>query len=574
MSDRREIMAEFQPVRFGKYLLVEKLATGGMAQLYRGKIVGVRGFEKFIAIKMILPHLAEEKELVNSFIDEAKLAALLNHQNIVQIYDFGSIENSYFITMEYLHGRDLRHVLAKSKERGLLLPLEISLYVASRICAGLAYAHTLKDFQGKPLHLIHRDISPQNIFLTYEGGVKIVDFGIAKAASQSTITQIGMIKGKVAYMSPEQACGIPIDHRSDIFSVGVLLYEMITGNRMFTGEDTMQILAKVRDADYLPLESARSGLHPEIYQTLNRALAQDPAGRYPSADEMMADLEECIFRYDMRPSARGVTDFMKELFQEEIAAERERIRESASVEIEEPPGEIEEAEPPPPAGKREGESPLPAIPQPTPKGKGPIFAIAAAALLFAAGGGYFLFRPSTAVSPSVKTETVVPAAPDNVPGKETAAQAEARELVRKAMKVTGTRPDEAKALLLQAIGLDPADMQSYFQLGMIHVRQKSYPEAIAAFRKVTELGRDFPDGYFNLGYVYAVSGENARAEEMYARVVELSPAYLDEALFNLGIVQEKQGKVKESIESIERAVAVNPGNKSAERFLAKLKRRR
>jgi len=565
-------MADFQSRRFGKYLLVEKLATGGMAQLYRGKIVGVQGFEKFIAIKMILPHLAEEKELVNSFIDEAKLAALLNHQNIVQIYDFGSIESSYFITMEYLYGRDLRHVLAKSKERGLPLSLENSLYVASRICAGLAYAHTLKDFQGKPLHLIHRDISPQNIFLTYEGDVKIVDFGIAKAASQSTITQIGMIKGKVAYMSPEQACGTSIDHRSDIFSTGVLLYEMITGTRMFTGEDTMQILAKVREADYLPLESVRSGLSPKIYEILNRALARDPAERYPSCDEMMADLEECIFRSDMRPSARSVTDYMKELFREEIAAERDRIRESAAAEIEEQPGSIEEPKPPPPPaeGRREGEIP----PAPASKGKGPIIAVAAAALLLAVGVGYLLLRKPPAVSPPVKAETAVPAATDNAPEKENAAQAEARDLVRKAMEIPESRTEEAKALLLQAAALDPANMQSYFQLGMIHLRQKAYPEAIAAFRKATELGPDFPDGYFNLGYVHAVSGEYAKAEEMYARVVGLSPAYLDEALFNLGIVQEKQGKVKESIESLERAVAVNPGNKPAERFLAKLKRKR
>jgi len=570
-------MAEFQPIRFGKYLLVEKLATGGMAQLYRGKIVGVQGFEKYIAIKMILPHLAEEKELVNSFIDEAKLAALLNHQNIVQIYDFGSMENSYFITMEFLHGKDLRHVLAKSKERSLPLSLENSMYVASRICAGLAYAHTLKDFQGKPLHLIHRDISPQNIFLTYEGDVKIVDFGIAKAASQSTITQIGMIKGKVAYMSPEQACGTSIDHRSDIFSTGVLLYEMITGNRMFTGEDTMQILAKVRDADYLPLEAVKSGLSPKIYEILNRALARDPADRYSSCDEMMADLEECMFRADMRPSARTVTDYMKGLFREEISAERDRIRESAMADIEEHPETIEEPKLPPPAaeGRREGETPPAPRPAPVQKGKGLIFAVAAAALLLVVGAGYLLVRKPSTVSPPVNTETKVPAAaPADAPMKETAAQAEARDLVRKAMEITETRPEEAKTLLLQATGLDPANMQSYFQLGMIHLRQKAYPEAISAFRKATELGPDFPDGYFNLGYVYAVSGEYAKAEEMYARVVGLSPAYLDEALFNLGIVQEKQGKVKESIESLERAVAVNPGNKPAERFLAKLKRKR
>ncbi len=567
-------MPEFQPIRFGKYLLVEKLATGGMAQLYRAKIVGVQGFEKFIAIKMILPHLAEEKELVNSFIDEAKLAALLNHQNIVQIYDFGSMENSYFITMEFLYGKDLRHVFAKSKQKGIPLSLENSLFVASRLCAGLDYAHKLKDFQGKPLHIIHRDISPQNVFLTYEGDVKIVDFGIAKAASQSTITQIGMIKGKVAYMSPEQACGTSIDHRSDIFSAGVLLYEMISGNRMFSGEDTMQILAKVREVDYLPLESARSGLPDKIYGILHRSLARDPAERYPSCDEMMADLEECMFRFDMRPSARGVADYMKDLFTEEIAVEKERIRESAAVDVEEAPAEGEGGKPhPAAAGRREADA-APAAPAVAPQKRGLMYAAVAAALVLSAGGGYLLSRKTPSVSPPVKTEAAPPAAPENVVGRDTAAQAKARELRRKASEISETRAEEAKGLLKEAIALDPGDMQSHFQLGMICLRRKNYPEAIEAFRKSTELEPGFPDGFFNLGYVYAVNQEYGKAEAMYARVVELSPEYLDEALFNLGIVQEKQGKIRESVASLERAVAVNPGNKAAKSFLAKLKRRR
>ena len=231
-------MALNQPVRFGKYLLLEKMAAGGMAELYRAKTIGVQGLEKLIAIKKILPHLAKEKELTGSFIDEAKLAALLNHQDIVKIYDFGSMEDSYFISMEFLFGKDLRALFGKAKEKGRPLSIEYALYVMSRVCSGLDYAHKLKDFQGKPLNIIHGDISPQNVFVTYEGDVKILDFGIAKAASQSTITQYGMIKGKVAYMSPEQAAGKPVDRRSDIFSTGILLYEAVTGTRMFTGEST------------------------------------------------------------------------------------------------------------------------------------------------------------------------------------------------------------------------------------------------------------------------------------------------------------------------------------------------
>ena len=324
-------MSNFQPTRFGKYLLLEKLATGGMAQLYRAKIIGVEGFEKFIAIKQILPHLAHEEELITSFIDEAKLAALLNHQNVVQIYDFGSMENSYFITMEFLHGKDLRAVNAKAKEKGTPVSLENALYLISKVCAGLDYAHKLKDFQGKSLHIIHRDISPQNIFLTYEGDVKIVDFGIAKAASQSTITQVGMIKGKVAYMSPEQAAGKVIDHRSDIFATGILLYELIAGGRMFKGDDTLQILSKVREAEFTPLGTLKGGLPEKLYDIVSKALAKDPEDRYQSCADMQADIEECIFRLNLRPSGRSLAEYLKLLFAEEIAVEGKRMADAAGA---------------------------------------------------------------------------------------------------------------------------------------------------------------------------------------------------------------------------------------------------
>ncbi len=313
-------MQPFQPVRFGKYLLLDKIAVGGMAELYRAKIIGVQGFEKLIAVKRILPHLTTEDELITSFIDEAKLAALLNHPNIVQIYDFGHMESSYFLAMEYLIGKDLRFIAKRSNERGLPIGLEHTLFIASRLCSALEYAHNLKDFQGKPLHLVHRDISPQNVFITYDGQVKIVDFGIAKAASQSTMTQVGMIKGKVAYMSPEQAEGKAIDHRSDIFAAGIVLYEMLTGHRMLEG-DTLTILTRLREGQYVPPGDAIKDLPPKLKSILDRALAKDLEGRYQSSADMLADLEECLYDLSLRPSARGLSLFMKDLFKEEIDQE-------------------------------------------------------------------------------------------------------------------------------------------------------------------------------------------------------------------------------------------------------------
>lgn len=268
-------MTVFQPTQFGKYQLLDKIAVGGMAELFRAKLTGVQGFEKLIAIKKILPNLTDEENLVTSFIDEAKLAALLHHENIVQIYDFGSMDDEYFIAMEFLFGKDLRTIRKNAKDRDLPLGMENILHIVSRICAGLDYSHNLKDLHGQPLNIIHRDINPQNILVTYEGQVKIIDYGIAKAASHNNKTRENLIKGKLAYMSPEQASGQVIDHRSDIFSTGIILYELLAVRRMFKGE-TMHILSLVREAHYDPPEEVIPDLPAKLNEILHRALAKDP----------------------------------------------------------------------------------------------------------------------------------------------------------------------------------------------------------------------------------------------------------------------------------------------------------
>jgi len=313
-------MNVFQPTQFGKYQLLDKIAAGGMAELYRAKLTGVQGFEKLIAIKKILPNLSEEENLITAFIDEAKLAALLHHENIVQIYDFGSEADQYFIAMEYLFGKDLRIIRHTAKKRDMPLGMENIFYIIARICAGLDYSHNLKDLQGKALNIIHRDINPQNIFVTYEGQVKIIDFGIAKAANHNTKTRENLIKGKLAYMSPEQANGQHIDHRSDIFSTGIILYELLAVRRMFEGE-TMHVLSLVREAQYDPPEEVIPDLPANLNDILKKALAKDPEQRYQSAGDMLADVEECAFELSLRPNARTFAQYMKELFEEELVEE-------------------------------------------------------------------------------------------------------------------------------------------------------------------------------------------------------------------------------------------------------------
>jgi len=570
--------------------------------LYRAKIIGDQGFEKFIAIKQILSHLAEEKEFLSSFIDEAKLAALLHHQNIVQIYDFGSAEGAYFITMEYLYGKDLRVITQKSKEKGLPLSLEKCLFIISRICAGLDYAHNLKDFQGKTLNIIHRDISPQNIILTYEGDVKIVDFGIAKARSRSTVTQVGMIKGKVAYMSPEQAAGKAIDARADIFPTGILLYEMLSGKRMFTG-DTLQILAKVSRAEFDPPETAISNLSPKLYKILHRALAKEPEQRYQSCGEMLADLEECMFELSLRPTARGLAQYMKDLFKEEIIAEEQVMLRAAgtgmAAEIKSPVARDEQ-----PAEKRlvekkpvEKKAEIPTVdaeeqPQKITKKRGVLYAAVAVAFVAVIGVGIAFWPKTTPVKPPLKDLEAVSAKPSAAKPPEEAApapgkvlppdspktkarvsdsKARAKALQNEASELLGTQPEKAKNLLIESIKLDPANIQGHFQLGLAYMKLGDYPRAIETYNKVGELDPQFPDTFFNLGYIYAKNKDYPKAEEMYARVVKLAPPYLDEALFNLGMVQDKQGKREQCIKNLGQALKVNPNNDLAKKFLAKLK---
>ena len=592
-------MAQDQPVRFGKYLLLEKMATGGMAELYRAKINGVQDGEKLIAIKKILPHLAKEKGLTGCFIDEAKLAALLNHQNIVQIYDFGSMEDSYFISMEFLFGKDLRALFGKAKEKARPLNLEYALYVMSRVCSGLDYAHKLKDFQGKPLNIIHRDICPQNVLVTYEGDVKILDFGIATAANQSTITQYGMIKARAAYMSPEQVAGKPLDQRSDIFSTGILLYEAVTGIRMFTGESTMQILARVREAEYAPAESVARGLPGRVFQILDRALAKDPEERYQSCGDMLADLEECMVELFKRPTTRELAAYMKELFTDEIAVEDQATREfGVTMAVDEPEAEetaeasevsvegVAEALATPEAAGTEATvaEGVAATKAPQPKRqRGMLVYLGMAALLIIVIGLIILAvqrdpvsEPAqkeavlTPVQPSPPPEKTEPAAK---PGAADEAKAKVNALTEQAAALVETDPEKAKSLLLEALSIDPGSVPAQLQLGRAYVKMKDYAKGIETYQKAAEAAPQSPDVYFNLGYAYAMTKGYVKAEEMYAKVVQLAPPYLDEALFNLAVMQDKLGKKKESVANLEQTLSVNPKNEPAKAYLDKLKGR-
>jgi serine/threonine protein kinase len=279
---------------YGPYELLEKVAVGGMAEVFKAKRKGVEGFEKVVAVKRILGHLSANKEFVDMFIDEAKMVAGLAHPNIVHIHDLGRINRSYYIAMEYVHGRDLRSILRRVRERGLQMPIDLGLLIASKVASGLEHAHAARNEDGRPMRIVHRDVSPQNILISFEGEVKLTDFGIAKAATKASTTERGALRGKLMYMSPEQASGMAMDHRSDLFSLGIVLYEMLTDQKPFTGGSDMSLLETVRQCHVSPPSSLNPRVGEKIERVVMKALRRDPEDRHRDAGALVRDLERLI----------------------------------------------------------------------------------------------------------------------------------------------------------------------------------------------------------------------------------------------------------------------------------------
>ena len=306
-------------INFGQYLLLDKIATGGMAEMFLAKRKGVEGFEKILAIKRILPHMSDNEEFVTMFIDEAKLAAQLTHHNICQIFDLGKIENAYYIAMEYVNGKDLRAILRSSRTKTKPMPIDLAVLVISKIASALDYAHRKRGSNGQPLNLVHRDVSPQNILISYEGEVKLVDFGIAKAATKAHVTQHGALKGKLLYMSPEQAWGKTVDKRSDIFSLGIVLYELLTGRPLFFDENDTEvtILEKVREAKITPTREFNSRVPTELEKIVARALKKSPDERYQSSYEMQKDLDNLFYSESYTATGATLANYVRDLFPDE-----------------------------------------------------------------------------------------------------------------------------------------------------------------------------------------------------------------------------------------------------------------
>jgi eukaryotic-like serine/threonine-protein kinase len=318
------------PSRFGKYTLIRKLATGGMAELFLAIQKSVAGFEKLLVIKRILPSMNQDRAFIEMLLHEARIAATLSHPNIVQIFDVGQHEHQYFIAMEHVHGEDLRSIVRQMKKKGVLeFPLEHALAIVLGMCAGLSYAHEKHELDGSALNIVHRDISPQNVVVTFTGDVKIVDFGIAKSDSRGPDsreqTKSGKLKGKVPYMSPEQARGDHIDARSDVFSTGVMLFELTTGKRLFKGQSEYETLRLICEREYPRPSDVRPDYPIDLEPIVMKALAKNVEDRYQSAREMQADIEDFVRRHQIAVSHIALNQFMQGLFEEKLAMQKEAL---------------------------------------------------------------------------------------------------------------------------------------------------------------------------------------------------------------------------------------------------------
>lgn len=300
-------------VPFGRYFLGARIATGGMGEVYLGKMKGAAGFEKRVVIKKILPQLSRDPEFVKRFIDEGKLAVKLSHANIVPVLDLGEVDGDYFLAMEYVDGADLRQVLRLLAAEERTLPLDLAIVVLAEICRGLHYAHRRTDDAGRPLHIIHRDISPANVMVSRDGAVQLVDFGIAKAADRMAHSVTGALQGKFAYMSPEQARGDALDCRSDLFALGSVAYELLTGARPFEGRTDLQTLEKVKRADPTPIQELRPDLPEPIAAAIHICLAHDPSDRFESVEGFQHVLQDHLFDLPSPPGEKEIGAFVRDL---------------------------------------------------------------------------------------------------------------------------------------------------------------------------------------------------------------------------------------------------------------------
>lgn len=566
--------------RFGDYVFVEKIAQGGMAELFLAKRRGAEGFEKTVAIKRILPELSWNREFVTMFINEAKIAARLSHPNIVQIFDFGKVDDYYYIAMEYVHGENLRTILQRAAQRQAPIPSDLAALIAARACAGLEHAHKKTDDNGRPLRIIHRDVSPQNVLVSFEGEVKVVDFGIAKAVAESPEATRGVLKGKLAYLSPEQVKGKNLDARADVFAMGLVLYELLTGRKFFDQKDTAEILEAIVRIDSTAVARGVPNVPKGLREVLRRALHAEPDQRFGSAGEMQQAIEDYLRERDDPGGTMQLTNYMRLLFDDKIG-EHTLLRLRSEIF-----GKTQESR----FGQRFSGLPSPRVLAAL---GGAAFAVVA--LVIAAPGRRAAVKApeEKKVSETVASLPATPAVPTVAPGSS--------EISRAAAALAAGKSAEAIAAFEKAFELDPAlrakhavdygraltedgkrlfeegsegaaerfqatlrvapDLfDPHFYLAKIYTRRKDAPSALREYREAVRIDPGSADAQFNLGFIYFSQKLYDQAVRQYETVVGLKPAYLADVFYNISACYEQMGKRPEAVQALRRGLEAVPGN--------------
>lgn len=336
-----EAQPQLRPERFGRYVLLEKIGQGGMAEVFRAVAPGMGGFRRVLVLKRILPDMSRDPRFVQMFVDEAKISALISHPNVVQVFEFGKIEDAHFLAMEYVHGRNLSTVMGKLATLGRLPPPDVIAEIVRQAALGLHHAHSMNGADGTPLGIIHRDVTPANIMIGFAGAVKVLDFGIARAAEEvkEARTQAGAVKGKVAYLAPEQINRQPVDHRSDLFALGVVLHECLTGQRLFKADNPLAAMKAILEMPIPPPSRLNPDVPPRLDRVVARALQRKPELRYPNGKAMAMDLEAVLV--EQRYFSQRLPSFLKELFQDEVTESKDRILPAELAAIEALPEEPE-----------------------------------------------------------------------------------------------------------------------------------------------------------------------------------------------------------------------------------------
>ncbi len=605
--------------QFKDYYLTRRIGIGGMAEIFRAWKIGEEGFEKQVVIKRLLPHLASNDDFRTMFLDEARLASRLNHPNIVHVYDLGrhldqrSGESNYFIAMEYVFGKNLAEMRNKSQEKKLALSLEYLLRIIAGAAAALHHAHERKDDLNQPLNIVHRDVSPQNILISYDGDVKLVDFGIAKALTKSQHTQTGVLKGKLAYMSPEQARGDAIDHRADIYSLGVVFWEFLAGKRLFGGESEASVLRKVLDPRVEPPSSISSLVSTELEALCMKCLAPNPEDRYPDAMALNIALETHLRELTMFPGSYSIRDFMKTLFGPEIETESQQMQEEVKavrhyVSTGEQPGQnngqvsdlsATVVVPSKPSIRRQ--SPMSKAPRHlleiVPGGWKTLAGLGGALVLLVLVLVWGRHSQDVMIVPSVTQEAelvaegrdlekvavllergdvdealgMVSEAESGVPWSAPQwRKVRAAIMVHQAETVLDTDPEHALARLQEVLLHVPDLAVAELHVGRALTRLERDDEALEAYNKAIESDPSLVLAQYNRGVLLLKRGEYTQAEDAFLAALALNPPFIADVFVNLAGTRARAGNMEQAVVYLRRAVAADPDHEIARLNLERL----